>query len=320
MLEQHCFVDQRSRTTDAARSPRVRISNHFRLTIWLLVAVIVPTITGRTLAADDKALRVMSFNIRYGTAADGENHWKRRKDFVVETIENFNPDLLGTQETIGFQKDYLQQHLPEYASIGVGREDGGSKGEMTAIFYRQDRFEHLDAGHFWLSESPDQPGSQSWDSSLPRMCSWVRLNDRRNPGRPILFINTHFDHRGSQARLESARLLRSKAQELGDRCDVVITGDFNAAVGSEPYQAMFDEKHPKNALALIDTYKVAAAEDEPGEGTFSGFRAGVNDGARIDWVAVSKGWKVVSASIDRTSRDGRTPSDHYPVTATLQRD
>src|SRR5690242_18659922 len=125
--------------------------------------------------ADDAArdLRVMSYNIRYGTAPDGENHWDRRKDFLAETIRVFAPDLLGTQETLAAQRDLLAEKLPEYDHLGVGREDGRDQGEMAALFYKRDRFEKLGGGHFWLSETPDKPGSKSWDSALPRMVTWV---------------------------------------------------------------------------------------------------------------------------------------------------
>lgn len=265
-------------------------------------------------------LRVMSFNIRYGTARDGENHWEKRRDFVVETIKAYNPDLLGTQETLGFQKEYLQKNLTGYSNIGVGRNDGKLKGEMTAIFFRKDRFEKLDEGHFWLSTTPEKPGSKSWDSSLPRICSWVKLRDRKSKSKPILFLNTHFDHRGKQARFESAKLIRKRAQKLAKDCDVIITGDFNATVSSKPYQALFQNDNSEaSKIQLVDTYKVGSTESNQSEATFSGFRAGPVKGGRIDWIAVSTGWKVIRAEINRTSREGRTPSDHYPVTATLQR-
>jgi endonuclease/exonuclease/phosphatase family metal-dependent hydrolase len=260
-------------------------------------------------------LRVMSFNIRFGTARDGENHWDKRKEKVVEAIRAFSPDLLGTQECIGFQRDYLAEHLPEYGSLGVGRDDGGDKGEMMAVFYKKDRFEKLESGHFWLSETPDQVGSKSWDSSLPRMATWLKLQDKRQPdAQPILFINTHFDHIGKTARLESARLLRRQIEELGKGCSTVITGDFNAAEASPPYNALFGAESP-----VVDTYRAMHPERLRNEGTFSGFKAGRTEGGRIDWIAVTKDWKILSADIDRTSSDGRTPSDHYPVNAILRR-
>ncbi len=264
-------------------------------------------------------VRIMSYNIRYGTASDGENHWEKRREFLIETIKAFNPDLLGTQETLGFQRDYLAEKLGGYEALGVGRDDGGEKGEMTALYFRRDRFEKLGGGHFWLSETPDKPGSKSWDTSLTRMATWVRLRDRRQPrAKPLVFFNTHFDHRGEQARLESARLLRRRAAAAiaaGDR--IIVTGDFNAGEESAPYRAFFDldENVPS---PLRDVYRVLHPTRAANEGTFSGFKAEAVTGPRIDWIGVSREWRVLAAAIDRTARDGRTPSDHFAMTAVLR--
>jgi endonuclease/exonuclease/phosphatase family metal-dependent hydrolase len=260
----------------------------------------------------------MSFNIRFGTASDGDNHWEKRKQFLVETIKAFDPDLLGTQETLGFQRDYLAANLPGYDALGAGREDGREKGEMAALFFKRARFEKIDGGHFWLSQTPDQPGSKSWDSALPRMVTWVKLRDRgQTNAKPILFFNTHFDHRGVEARLESARLLRRRVAELGSECRVIVTGDFNTGEGSEPYKRLFGREDGERS-PLRDTYRIAFPVRAASEGTFSGFKADRTDGPRIDWIAASRDWKVRKAAIDRTAREGRTPSDHFPVTAVLR--
>lgn len=282
---------------------------------WPAVVMLILSVTSsQALSADD--VRVMSFNIRYGSARDGDNVWENRREFVVETIRAFEPDLLGTQETLGFQRDYLADHLPEYECLGVGRDDGKDKGEMMAVYFRRDRFEKLDSGHFWLSESPATVGSRSWDSSLPRMVTWLRLQDRRQPAaRPIVFLNTHFDHRGRTARRESAALLRRRAEQHVADARVILTGDFNAAVDSPPYRALFGEQKSQPS-PLVDSHAAlhpAAATD----GTFSGFQLANVNGARIDWIAVSRDWNIEAAEIDRTARDGRTPSDHFPVTAVL---
>ena len=264
------------------------------------------------------AVRVMSFNVRYGTAKDGENHWDKRKDLLVETIKAFDPDLLGTQETLDFQRDAIAAALPGHEAWGVGREDGAAQGEMCALFFRRDRFEKLGGGHFWLSESPDIAGSKSWDSSLPRMVSWVKLRDRRAPDAPpVLYFNTHFDHRGTQARLESARLLRARAAADGAGCRVIVTGDFNANEGSDPYRAFFGDADGRPS-PVVDAHRAAHPQPSADEGTCSGFHPEASGGPRIDWIAVSCDWRVVEVRIDRTSRDGRTPSDHFPVTAVLQ--
>jgi endonuclease/exonuclease/phosphatase family metal-dependent hydrolase len=265
-------------------------------------------------------LRVMSYNIRYGTAPDGENHWERRKEFLVATIRAFSPDLLGTQETLSFQRDYLAEHMPEYEVLGVGREDGKERGEMMAVFWRKDRFEVIDSGHFWLSETPEIPGSKSWDSSLPRMVTWVKLRDRLAESKPpIVWFNTHFDHRGAVARRESARLIRRKLEELGKGCSLIIAGDFNAGESSEPYRILFGMSEDGRLSPVVDTFRVAFPVRGAEEGTLSGFDVRNVTGPRIDWIACSRDWTVVKAGIDRTARDGRTPSDHFAVYAVLSR-
>jgi len=285
------------------------------ISLLIVMPLVTPLSTGESQGSRNDEIRVMSFNIRYGTANDGENRWENRRDFLIETIRKFDPDLLGTQETLGFQRDFIAAQLEGYEKFGVGRDDGVETGEMTALFFRKSRFEKLDGGHFWLSEKPDTPGSKSWDTSLTRMASWVRLRDKRRPSaRSVVFINTHFDHRGTQARLESARLLRARSAEWSRANSVILTGDFNAGAGSPPYQALFDSGSP-----LIDTWRALNPTAGSNEGTFSGFKADSTSGPRIDWIAVSKDWKIVSATIDRTVRDGRTPSDHFPVTAVLSR-
>lgn len=273
-----------------------------------------------TVVEDGQPVRVMSYNIRYGTAPDGENHWDHRRDALISTILAYDPDLLGTQETLAFQRDYLAEKLPGYDVLGVGRDDGEEKGEMMALYYKTSRFERLDGGHFWLSETPEVVGSQSWDAALPRMATWVKLRDKEAPSAPpVLFANTHFDHRGAEARLQSAKLLRTRLAELGEGCSIVLTGDFNVGEGGPPHRALFDEAAESSAPPLKDVYRVAHPTPGPEEGTFTGFSAERTRGARIDWIGASADWTVVSAEIDRTSQDGRTPSDHFAVTAELRR-
>lgn len=268
--------------------------------------------------AEVSPVRVMSFNIRYSAANDGENAWPKRRDFLVETITAFNPDLLGTQEVLPDQRDYLVQKLPGYEVLAAGREDGKEKGEMVAVFYRKDRFEKRDGGHFWLSPTPEKVGEKGWDAALPRMVTWVKLVDKTDAkAKPILFVNTHFDHRGVKARLESARLVREKIGSLGEGCRVIVTGDFNSGEGSEPYKAFFGEVESKPA-PVVDTFRVAHPKKGVNEGTSSGFKAGANNTSRIDWIAVSRDWDVRQAGIDHTAREGRTPSDHFPVYAVLR--
>ncbi|NOT59697.1 MAG: endonuclease/exonuclease/phosphatase family protein [Acidobacteria bacterium] len=281
----------------------------FAILLWLSCACV------SALAQARAEVRVMSFNIRYGTANDGENHWDKRKAFLIETIKAFKPDLLGTQETLGFQRDYLAAQLAGYDVLGVGRDDGKEQGEMTALYFKRDRFEKLDGGHFWLSETPDIAGSKNWDAALTRMVTWVKLRDKRQPrARPLMFFNTHFDHRGEQARIESARLIRRRVAEATKTCRVIVTGDFNAGEDNEAYRAFFSGTD----APVIDAYRAIHSTRSNDEGTFSSFKATETKGPRIDWIGASREWQTVSAAIDRTAREGRTPSDHFPVTAVFK--
>ncbi len=264
-------------------------------------------------------LRVMSFNIRYGSAQDSANAWENRKALVVDTIRAFAPDLLGTQEVEAFQADYLREQLPAYDFVGAGRDDGKRKGEFSAIFYKRDRFEKVKEGHVWLSETPDAAGSKSWDSSLPRMVTWVTVRDRGDAGQVLHFFNTHFDHRGAVARTESARLIRQRINALKPDAAVIVTGDFNTAPGSTPHRILLaPPETPAQVPVLTDTYARAHGGTEKGAGTFHGFRGRAGT-ARIDWILISEKLTATSAAIDRTSKDGRYPSDHFPVTAVLTR-
>jgi endonuclease/exonuclease/phosphatase family metal-dependent hydrolase len=284
----------------------------------LVLIAVSALAAGAAPAADPPVVRVMSFNVRYGTAADGPNHWDKRKDFLADTVRAFDPDLLGTQETLGFQRDFLAAKLPAHTAFGVGRDDGKEAGEMMAVYWRTARFEKTAGGHFWLSTTPDTPGSKSWDGSLPRMATWVKLKDKTADGKTVLWVNTHFDHMGKTARVESAKLIRDRLKELGAGCSLVVTGDFNAGEGSDPYRALFDPRGADEP-PVLDSYRVAHPKRADDEGTTTPFKAGPSKGNRIDWIGVSRDWTVVSAAIDRTARDGRTPSDHFPVTAVIRR-
>lgn len=266
----------------------------------------------------EEPVRVMSYNIRYATAPDGENVWDKRKAFLFETIQKFDPDLLGTQETLAIQRDALAAAFKGHTAFAAGRDDGKDKGEMAALYFRTDRFERLDGGHFWLGTTPDKPGSKGWDAALPRIVTWVVLKDRKAPNAKLIyFLNTHFDHRGVKARHESARQIRKSLDAVRERYRLVVTGDFNAGEGSDPYKALFGEQ--ENVMSpVIDTFRTVHPKRQEDEGTFSGFRAASTKGDRIDWIGCSRDWEVKSATIDRTAREGRTPSDHFAVTAVLQ--
>src|SRR4051812_39236316 len=160
----------------------------------------------RSTSKNPAPLRVMSFNVRYGTAPDGEDHWTKRRELFFGTIKSHDPDLLGTQEVLASQADELRERMPDYTFVGVGRDDGKRAGEFAAIQFRTSRFELLDKGFFWVSDSPDVRGSLGWDAALARVAPWVKLPDRLDSSRELLYLNTHWDHKGIQAHVESARL------------------------------------------------------------------------------------------------------------------
>ncbi len=268
------------------------------------------------------ALRVMSFNVRYAAANDGANAWTERKDLVVKVVREFSPDLLGTQELMPVQAKYLLEKIPGYGYVGQSRRPELVDDEQCGIYYRQERFIPLQQGHFWLSQTPDVPGSRGWDAALPRMVTWTKLYDRRS-GRPFYFVNTHFDHRGREARKQSARTLRSFLESKMARYPVIVTGDFNSGEGSAPYQELLANEgsaqpHAPSEphIGLIDTYRQVHPQRMDNEGTFNGFN-GRRDGERIDWILVSSDLQVESAEIVSTDFSGRYPSDHFPVTAVV---
>ena len=265
-------------------------------------------------AAAREPLTVMSFNIRYGTANDGDNRWALRREFLFEVIKDANPDLVGLQEALDGQIQELLTALPSYGVIGVGRDDGRTRGEYAAILYRRDRFRVSDAGTFWFSDTPEVVASRSWGNTITRICSWARFIDR--DGRAFWHYNVHLDHISQPSRERSTGLLADRiAARRGTTEPVVVTGDFNAG---ETNPAVARLTAPQNGAEplFIDTYR-ARHPDEKIVGTFNGFKFGETGGDKIDYVLVQAGTEIREAEIIRTSRNDRYPSDHFPVVATV---
>ena len=257
-------------------------------------------------------MRVMTFNIRFGTAKDGPNAWPHRKGLVREAIEAFRPDVLGVQEAHAFQLEALAEWLPDHDRVGVGRIDGEAKGEHCAVLYDRRRLELVGHGDFWLSDTPDVPGSRHWGNGVTRMVTWARLRDRRD-GRAFVVFNTHWDHASQPSRMRSADAVRRAVREraAGDE-PVILMGDFNAAEDNPAFRHLVEE--PPGLL--VDTYRQIHPDAE-GVLTYHAWRGG-RDGGKIDAVLASPGWEVLAAEIVRTHAEGRYPSDHYPVTATIR--
>lgn len=284
-----------------------------RLAAFLLLTLSVQA--GYCINPKQEPIKVMSFNIRYGLANDGDDSWEFRNEMVMEVIRDHAPDLLGLQEALRFQLDAICEQFPEYGKVGIGRDPGG-EGEYAAILYRKSRFDVQDAGTFWLSETPDEP-STHWGNKHLRICSWARLLDR-SAGTFVYFYNTHYDHQSQPARENSSVLLAKTIAERKHNDPVIVTGDFNAA---EDNAAIIYLKGGKSSLGkcpvkLMDSFRILYP-NEKNVGTFNSF-TGISDRGKIDYVFVDSRIKVLSAGILRFNRNGRYPSDHYPVEALVQ--
>ena len=264
-------------------------------------------------AASPASLRVMSFNIRYGTANDGVNSWPDRRELALDAIRDYGPAVMGVQEALKFQLDEIRQAFPWLGQIGVGREDGVEAGEYSAILYDHRRLAAQDSGTFWLSETPDVPGSTSWGNNITRIATWARLREA-STGREFLVLNTHWDHESQNAREKSAAQIVGWLESRAASHPVIVMGDFNSGEQNPAFQALIanDDRN----VPLRDTFR--AVHPEATEvGTFHAFN-GKRDGEKIDAILVSPEWKVRAAAIVTTNDNGRYPSDHFPVTATLE--
>lgn len=276
-----------------------------------LPPLLLPLLLGVLSAhGQEEPLRVMSFNIRYGSADDGDNSWPHRAEAVKQTIADYAPHVLGLQEALRFQIDELREKFPSYDEVGVGRDDGKQKGEYAAILVDRRRLEIVDQGTFWFSETPEVVASTSWGNEIPRIATWSRLTDRA-ADREFYVYNVHWDHVSQNSRERSARLLLNRIAGV-DATAIIVTGDFNANEQNAAFRALVTS----DVAALQDTYR-QLHRDADSVGTFHGFRGG-RRGGKIDAVLATDAWKTVDARIVDDAPAGRYPSDHYPVTATLR--
>jgi endonuclease/exonuclease/phosphatase family metal-dependent hydrolase len=280
----------------------------------LLGSVVIASAEPIARADEANELKVATFNIRYGKAKDGDDAWDKRRGLFMRTVKSMDADLIGMQEVLAFQLDEIKAACPEYTFIAAGRDDGKREGEASPVGFRTDRFEPLASGTFWLSETPEKVGSKGWDAALPRVATWVRLRDKKG-GRTFLFVATHFDHKGKEARANAAKLLRSKVEAMRDAQPVIVVGDFNAPEGSPPYKNLLGPEGDANRL--FDSFRETHPTRGPEEGTFNGFK-GKRDGDRIDWIVHTTDVRAVSCEIVRDSENGHYPSDHFPVKAVLR--
>lgn len=282
-----------------------------RLSDWVVLVSFALATTGQSWAAGEP-LRVMSFNIRYGTAPDGDNAWPKRRDLVFDMLRKESPHFIGLQEVLRFQLDELREALPEFGEVGVGRDDGKEAGEYAAILYDRRRLEVLEDGTFWFAAAPALAGTPTWGSTFPRICTWMHVRDKVT-GREFYLYNLHWDHQSQESREKSADILleRVASRKQSDE-PVVVTGDFNADETNPAYLRLLADQR----LGLTDTFRKLHPAEKLVR-TFHGFQGGT-EGGKIDAVLVSPDWKVSAAEIVRTRRGNVFPSDHYPVTATIE--
>lgn len=278
-----------------------------------------------------RRLRVMSYNVRYDTDSDEQHAWSRRRDHVVETISTTQPDIVGLQEPLEHQLSYLDANLSEYSFFGVGREDGERGGEFVPIGYRTDRFTLVDRGAFWLSETPDDPGSLGWDAACPRVTTWavLEVDDDSSSAGPLTVFNTHFDHRSALARHRSAQVLRSRVADALATGPVIVTGDLNCPEPTSPCEVLVggpgdagasgdptgsgDPDDLSDDSVLRDCLHAADIEHRGPRRTYHAFSGLPLE--RRDYVLVDPSFVVRSSrTIDEREWE-RFSSDHFPIVA-----
>ena len=257
-------------------------------------------------------LHVLSFNLRYDNPGDGPNAWSHRREQVAAVFTEHAVDLAGLQEALANQIDDLRRLRPEYDFVGVGREDGRRQGEFSPIFYRRDRFSCEKQGTFWLSPTPETIGSKGWDAALARIATWGVFRDRQT-SRELFFVNTHFDHRGEEARRQSARLLLERIAALAGDRPVIVSGDFNTQEDSPALHRLTAEG---GGFKLTNSERVSQTPHVGGQDTFNGFGQETRDSV-IDFVSVGPGVDVRTHGYYPAIKDGVYVSDHWPVVCEL---
>lgn len=252
---------------------------------------------------------LISFNIRYDNTSDTINNWNKRRASLASLIQHYDADIVGIQEGLHHQVDYLNNTLNGFSYVGVGRDDGQQKGEYSAIFYNSDKFKVLKTNTFWLSETPEKV-SVGWDASMERICTYA-LFENVTSKKQFYVFNTHFDHRGMQARVNSAELIYKKIKEINTSdLPVILMGDLNLTPDTEPIQ--FLKKH------LTDAMGISKKPFYGPIGTFNGFDQDRIMENRIDYIFVNNIEVLSYTHIDDRMANNMHISDHLPVLITLK--
>ena len=255
-------------------------------------------------------INIITFNIRMNTSSDGINAWPNRIEMVTGLLKFHEPDIFGLQEALYNQIEDIQKNLPEYEWFGVGRDDGEKAGEFSPLFFNKTKFILIENGTFWLSPTPEKPSKGS-DAALNRIVTWGRFKSKVT-GKQFLVFNTHFDHKGVEARKNSASLIRKKIEEMtkDKNLPVILTGDFNLTPDQEPISLI--KKY------LSDSREVTEQPPYGPVGTFNSFDWNAPMEGRIDYIFVQGEIKVLKYAVITDSKEKRWPSDHLPVFAKVQ--
>jgi len=273
-------------------------------TLWTMKTLISLIISVTMATAACAQFRAMTYNIKYDDKNDTINNWQNRRDVIVGLIDFHQVTVLGVQEALHHQIQYLQQQLTSFEVIGIGRE-GGKQGEYSAIFYQKDKLEVLEQNTFWLSSTPQQV-SIGWDAALPRICTWAKFQNKDN-GKEFYLFNTHFDHAGIEARLNSAKLLITKIKLIAGNSPVVFMGDLNFTPDKAPYAILTDQGN------LKDSYAISKTKPYGLEGTFNAFYFCDLPTRRIDYIFVNNGIEINQYGVLTDNYGLKYPSDHFPV-------
>ncbi|WP_036718851.1 endonuclease/exonuclease/phosphatase family protein [Paenibacillus harenae] len=262
-------------------------------------------------------MKVMTMNMRVNVLSDGYNAWPFRSDRVAQYIASSGASVIGTQELLPSMLKDLEAGLSDYEWIGEERRRD-REDEMCAIFYRKSEFEVLGQGTFWLSETPYLAESVSWESSLPRICTWADLRLRREPNQRLLVYNTHLDHISEEARVQGMLLIQRMigGRLKSEAAPFMIMGDLNAHPGSQTIRSLREQPGQSGGLPIQNVYQVAYGGQNAGC-TFHNFEGG-SMGEPIDYIFTSTDIRVRNVVIDRCQIRGKYPSDHYPVVAELE--
>jgi endonuclease/exonuclease/phosphatase family metal-dependent hydrolase len=280
--------------------------------ILILLALLpVLMISFSSPAQETGLLSAMTWNIRLDTDSDGECAWRFRKDGLAAEIMRQQPDVLGVQEALYNQMKFLRKKLKGFKSIGVGRDDGKNGGEFSAVFYNSSVVKAIRSGTFWLSETPDIAGSRGWDAACNRVVTWAEFEVKSSKKR-FIFMNTHFDHQGDTARIESAALLIRKAAELSNNnLPVVVAGDFNVTAQHRAYRIL---TYADNEIVLSDSRKRNGVLVSGPDFTFTGFDRNFSPERIIDYLFTTWDVEVISNNITDFRDQWPYLSDHLPVT------